>query len=642
VPWELAVLVFPLATVFYAAAGFLVGLPVARWQAVFGLATSIMLCLLGSGAGRHKAKKIGIVLLVLVASVILSGVSVMYSNTDAEIYHRPATMLMAAGWNPVFDAAADRVAAFEQPNQRLNVLHVTYLPRAFWIFGAALYRTVGFVEAADTLNILACILSFFMVSRLLARLLGMVGMTRHAAAVLLAVSPAVAGGMFGGSSDSTLYSLFLIATSAATLYLATGGIQWLAFVALAFPLIANLKFTGVVVCGVITFVYLLGCLLQWRSGRAGAELPVRWLMAVTASVGLAAVIGFSPYITSWVRYGGPFYPAHTFDKRVPTSSRITEDFLLMNDDAKRMGYAGRFSYAYLSESVTLSLYGRGADGGRFAPKFQVGGGVGGFGAVFRAAFVMSLILLPFARVGRLGYLLACILLTVLLQPTMYVGYARYVSQFYAFPMVVFMAFAHRVSSDLSEKRQSTARLAGLSHRIMPIALATTAACYCLPLLAYPLSFLALQWIISVQNVEITKAMRQDPNPLVFTRTYYSHHTLEQDYGCRNLTHLPSTNDPRTEGRHRYGPYFATDSFGYSYFSPHTLENCPTLSHVASGNDQSIIASRNRRNMEYFLFTFLPRQLVRLPVYLADVALLRCRQVAHAWLPPSAAGKGLSE
>ena len=353
VPWELAVLVFPLATVFYAAAGFLVGLPVARWQAVCGLATSMMLCLLGSGAGRHKAKKIGIVLLVLVASVILSGVSVMYSNTDAEIYHRPATMLIAAGWNPVFDASAERVAAFEQPNQRLNVLHVTYLPRAFWIFGAALYRTVGFVEAADTLNILACILSFFMVSRLLARTLGMSGIPRHAAALLLAASPAVATLMFGGSNDSTFYSLFLIATSAATLYLATGGIQWLAFVVVAFPLIANLKFTGVVCCGFVTLVYLVGCLLHWRSGRAGIELPVKWLLAVTASIGLAAVIGFSPYVTSWVRYGGPFYPAHTFDKRVPVSNRITEDFLSMNEDAKRMGHLGRLGYAYLSESITL-------------------------------------------------------------------------------------------------------------------------------------------------------------------------------------------------------------------------------------------------------------------------------------------------
>jgi hypothetical protein len=35
-------------------------------------------------------------------------------------------------------------------------------------------------------------------------------------------------------------------------------------------------------------------------------------------------------------------------------------------------------------------------------------------------------------------------------------------------------------------------------------------------------------------------------------------------------------------------------------------------------------------MEFFLFSFLPRQLVRLPTYLFDVALLRCRQLGHAW------------
>ena len=637
VPWELAALAFPLAAVFYAAAGFMVGLPVARWQGVCGLATSLLLCVAGTGPTRRKARKMAAVLLVIAASLALAGVSVMYSNPDAEYSHRPASMLMAGGWNPVFDSTAEAIELFRKPNESMRVWHIAYLPRAFWIFGAVLYRTVGFVEAADALNILTCILSFFMVSRLLARTLGMSGIPRHAAAFLLAASPAVATLMFGGSNDSTFYSLFLIATSAATLYLSTGGIQWLAFVVAVFPLIANLKFTGVVCCGVVTLVFLVGCLLRWRTGRAGVELPVRWLLAVTASIGLAAVIGFSPYVTSWVRYGGPFYPAHTFDKRVPLSNRITEDFLSMNEDAKRMGHLGRLGYAYLSETLTLSLYGKGADGGRFAPKFNVSGGVGGFGPFFRAAFVLSLVLLPFARVGQLGYLLACILLTVVLQPTIYVGYARYVPQFYAFPLLVFLAAARRFAGDLRGWRATPHRFAGLADWLTPVTLAASAACYCLPLLAYPLSFLALQWIISVQNLEITKAMRNDPHPLVLTKTYYAHHTLDNDYGCRNLTHISSESDlpAAAAGHHRYGPYFSY----YTYFSPEKLENCPTLSHTASGNDPSIIASRNRRNMEFFLFTFLPRQLVRLPVYLFDVALLRCRQLGHAWWTTDAACRG---
>lgn len=628
VPWELAALSFPLAAVFYAAAGFLVGLPVARWQAVCGLATSLLLCLPGPGSAVRKARKVGAVLVLVVASLALAGLSVMYSNPDAEFYHRPASMLMARGWNPVFDSTPEAVESFRKPNEGMRVWHVAYLPRAFWIFGAALYRTVGFVEAADALNVLACVLSFFMLSRLLARLVGMSGVTRHAAAVLLAASPAVAALMFGGSSDSTFYSLFLIATSAATLYLATGGIQWLAFVVAAFPLIANLKFTGVVCCGLVTIVYGVGCLQQWRSGRAGIDLPARWLLAVTASIALAAVIGFSPYVTSWVRYGGPFYPAHTFDKRVPVSNRITEDFLSMNEDARRMGHLGRLGYAYLSESITLSAYGKGADGGRFAPRFDVSGGVGGFGPVFRFAFVLSLVLLPWARVGLVGYLLACILLTVVVQPTMYVGYARYVPQLYAFPLLVFLAAARRFGDGLRRSRPSVAGFAGRTNWIMPLTVAASAACYCIPLLAYPLSFLALQWVISVQNLEITKAMRQDPNPIVLTKSYYAHHSLQDDYGCPTITHVASEADlpAAAAGHHPYGAYFAY----YTYFSPVELDRVPTLSHTVSKNDPSIIASRNRRNMEFFISSFLPRQLVRLPVYLFDVGLLRCRQLAHAW------------
>jgi hypothetical protein len=629
VPWELAALVFVGVAVFTAAAGFLVGLPVGRWQGVCGLVASLLLCLPGPGSAAAKTRKIGVVIAALAGSVALAGLSVMYSNPDAEAYHRPASMLMARGWNPVFDATAEAVEPFRQPHETMRVWHIAYLPRAFWIFGAVLYRTVGFVEAADALNILSCLLSFRMVSRLLARLMGLRGVVRNLAAVLLAGSPAVAALMFGGSSDGTFYSLFLLAASAATLYLATGGIQWLAFVVVSFPLIANLKFTGVVCCGVLSLVFLGGCLREWWAGRAGPASPVRWLLAVAASVGLAAVIGFSPYVTNWARYGGPFYPAHTFDKRVQVSNRITEDFLSMNDDARRMGYCGRFAYAYLSQPLTCRWYGTGSDGGRFEPRFDVSGGVGGFGPVFRGAFVLSLLLLPFAKVGRLGYPLAAILVTVLLQPTMYVGYSRYVPQFYAFPLLVFLAAARRVAEDL--RRLQPHRFAAWAARIVPLATTASAVCYSLPLLAYPLSFLALQWIISVQNLEITKAMRQDPGPIVLTKTYYAHHTLEDDYGCRPITHLVSEADLPAEaaGFHRYGPYFSY----YTYFSPRALENVPQLSHAVSGNDPAIIASRNRRNMRFFLADFLPRQVVRMPWYLRDVALLRWRQLVRAWGDP---------
>ena len=160
-------------------------------------------------------------------------------------------------------------------------------------------------------------------------------------------------------------------------------------------------------------------------------------------------------------------------------------------------------------------------------------------------------------------------------------------------------------------------------------MAAAAAAYCLPLLAYPLSFLALQWIISVQNLEVVKAMRQDPHPLLLTKSYYAYHSLEDDYGCRNVTHLRSEDEMPSgaAGLHRYGSYFPS----YTYFSPKPLENFPGLSHTVSGNDPAIIASRNRRNVEFFLFSFLPRQLVRLPVYSYDVALLRWRQLGRAWL-----------
>ena len=634
VPWEVAALVFPLATVGSAAAGFLVGVPVGRWQAVCGLVTSLLACLAGAGAAGHRRRKVVLVGGLVAASVAVASVSVMYSNPDAEAYHRPASILMATGWNPVFDGTVEAVEALRRSSGSLRVWHVAYLPRAYWIFGAALYRTLGFVEAADAFGVLAAVLSFCMVSRLISRLVGLRGWPRRIVAAMLTLSPAVVSLTFGGSSDGCSYSLFLIAVSAATLYLTTGRRQWLWHVVAAFPLMASLKFTGVVCCAVVSLVFLAGCLLAWWRGRAGPELAARWSQAVVIASCLAAVIGFSPYVTNWARYGGPFYPAHTFDRRVPTSQRITEDFLRMNDDARRMGYIGRFSYAYVSQRLTLAAYGRGAEGGAFSPRFDVSGGVGGFGGVFRAAFMLSLLILPFARVGWLGYPLACVLISVLLQPTMSMGYARYAPQFYAFPPLAFLAAARRWTAAVATPEASPAARRAASW-IMPATVWGTASCYALPQLVYPLSFLALQWIISVQNLEIVKAMRRDPRPMVVSKTFYARHTLDHDYGCRDIRHFAAESElpPEAAGRHAYTPYF---SF-YSYYAPTSLEGFPVLQHVVSNNDPAVAGSRNRRNMEFFLLTFLPREVPRIPRYLFDVVLLRCRQLGTAWRGAKSAG-----
>jgi hypothetical protein len=636
IPWELATLAFPFATVLYAAAGFLVGLRIGQWQASCGLATSLMFCLPGPGTLSDKARKVGAVLLVIVGSVIFSGLSVMNTSPDGEIYHRPAAILLADGWNPVFDSTIESVQKFEKPEARLNAWHVAFLPRASWIFGASLYRMVGFVEVADAFNVLTFVLAFHAVLRLLARMLGLSGMTRYAAAVLVTTSPTAMVHMFGGTNDCAMYSLFLIASVAATLYLVSGGSQWLGIVGMSFPLMANVKFTGVIFCGVIALVYLVGCTLRWRSGQAGADRPGRWILAVAASVLFATIMGFSPYVTSWVRYGGPFYPTRTFDKRIQLpATNVTLEFRSLNEDAKRMGHVGRFTYAYVSQSLALACYGKGSDGRAFAPQFGISGGVGGFGPVFRVAFIVALFMLPFVRLGGLGYLLASILITVALQPAMVVGYARYVPQFYAFPPLVLLAAAGQFGRCQECHRWMQKSFARASSTIMPISVAALVIFYFLPLVSYPLSMFGLQWIISVQNLELTNAMRENPAPIVLSNTFYSRHALTHDYGSPNARFLSSTQDVEaaTAGLHRYQPYFTISEFGYSYFSPRELVDFPKLNHTVSGNDPKIIASRNRQNFEFFLFSFFPRQLMRLPSYVCDVAMLRWTQLGHAWLKP---------
>lgn len=617
---------FPVIVNLLAGGGFLVGDTLSKWQGVVAFMGVSACCYFQNGGWLKRGILMFKVWAVLLASILAAGFWVMYSGADAEAYHRPASLLLSNGWNPVFDSDPDAIRNLAGKGVRLY--HVAYLPRAAWVYGAVLYTWFGFLEVADSLNVLALIVSFVYVFRWL-RGFSFSGSLCCLLTVLFCVSPVVAGGMFGGAFDSAYYSFLLIAMVCSTLYLTERRHEYLVAITCALVMIAGIKFTGVVSGIALLFVFSAALLLdasktiqhakemdisrRWFSSKSLKHLfsPVHdWVIMSVAVVVLLGIVGFSPYVTNWVRHGGPFYPAHTFDKRIVLKDYLTYDFGFMNDDARQMGFCGRFCYGYVSQKLVYAYYRQKLGKIDFRPNFKVSGGVSGFGTVFRVAFVISSFLLLVVRTGRLKWCIGFILLTVLMQPTLYSGYARYVPQFYLFPIFVGLCLYLNLRTKCRFRK-------ALSSGVVVVFLAG----YAVVLLIYPVSFWALQWVVSVQNLSIIEAIKEDSAPVVTFRTYCSRHSLEKDYSV-SITVQESCLDK--ERNYTYSSYFSP----YTYYSRTKIPAFPHLLHEVSGNDSLIIQSRNTRNIRIFIKDFLPGALLGLPAYTRNVLMLRLAQFAR--------------
>jgi hypothetical protein len=625
VPVSLALLMFVVLCMAIPAATFLFGRGPSRLAFPVALAVAAGACWAGRGEPRARRMRATEVVAVVLLAVMVAGAGFMYSNPDADAYHRPAIMLMSQDWNPVFDATVENVASYAEPTGVFRFAHVAYLPRGAWYFGLTLYDAFGFVEVADSLNVLLWLVSLRLVWAVSTIVGTLHELPRRVFTMVLASAPVVCSGMLGGSSDSAMYSLFLIAACSLTMHLQDGRRLWLVYAFLAMAVLPSLKYTGVVVCMVLAAVFAVAALAKsWQGTRwANLSLVQGVVGAVFAAALVSAVINFSPYLTNWARYGGPFYPIQSFDRRIELKDLITDDFTGMNDDAKRMGYWSRVGYAYLSQSATLALWRTvgGVEG--FSPRFDVQGGVGGFGPFFRLGFVASLLLLPFVRVGPLAPMLIAIIATTMAQPLTYVGYARYVPQLYAFPLVVLMAATRR----LAESRP----LSGAARATwVPWARAVASLCYAMPLLAFPLSFLALQWVISQQNLLAVESLRRSAAASVVTKSYYASHAIKDDCGCVTSALVADGRElgAKVANWPSYSPYFGA----YRFYVAQPLDWWPDLEHVTSRNDKQIAKQRDGRNMSFFLREFLPVAVPRLPSYVASVFAFRLEQMWSRWSP----------
>jgi len=373
--------------------------------------------------------------------LVLSAYTFSYHGTDAELYHIPMQILLREGWNPIFDSSVQKFSEITDTSA-FFAYHTLFLPKTVALCGALIAKASGLWIANSFLGYLLLFV-LFRTSFVFAEKAWNCG---RALRLLFAVSisfHSVLCTMFDGLIDFHVAAALTISLFSIVLYLWHRKTHDLLLAVIATVICGTSKTTGLINCLLLWGLFVL---YSWKKKEA------YWSVSATAI--LIVWIGMSPFVTSWIQYGSPFYPLMTFDPRIAPID-ITDDFFA-NADGDLMGRLARFVYAWISPGLAkraCAVYYRKAD---FNPVFNlnVTQGVGGYGASLNCLFTLSIVLLALAKKNLVSFACLFLLATLVLCPVKYIGYERYFPQAWTIVPLGFYQFCSFPPSWLMKKEKA--------------------------------------------------------------------------------------------------------------------------------------------------------------------------------------------
>lgn len=426
---DLPVLLFPVYVIGLVALGFVFRLPCTVWTwwaaVVLAVATAVV---------RRRESSVAVLATTVVLFAGLLFLVWLGSNLlttsgayDSLICYQPMVRLMAEGWNPVWQGTPEGMqAATGIAADEVASLHIFSASKGIFYFCTAAYRFTG-----AHFNLFLPLAPFLLISLLFA----IADAFSHRGK--LAVACAGVGELYFLPCGYDMIDNLAIAISGIGLlvtmarYLKSGQCHVPRLIAFSF-LMMTTKPTGMAHCLVFWILFLIAAvwtkrgLNLWRCIRNGGILLI-----------LVGLVNVSPYVTSAVNFGSPFYPRVSGNPEKYPVKNITGDFLERNEDAAQMGHIGAFANAFLSSAITRKYYSLKTGKADFCPQgstwgYCIGGTFGmanSKGAptnvAFRFLYCSSLVLLlVFGGVaGR--FIAACLVCAPLAMPTEMIGYSRY-------------------------------------------------------------------------------------------------------------------------------------------------------------------------------------------------------------------------
>ncbi|CAG7649540.1 hypothetical protein ACFQI7_26435 [Paenibacillus allorhizosphaerae] len=413
---------------------FVCGLPVQK--AWFWIAA---LLALGTGwlASRHEEDGNPVRLFAISAacSALIFAVSFMLSgyfydlSYDGQAYHQETMIFLANGWNPVYDEPLSVPTG--------HSLWMNHYARASEIAATAFYKATGLLEHSKLFNSLliaasGC-LSF---SALVALRPGNSPFVSAVVAALLALNPVSVYQAFSFYVDGMVASLLLCLLALGVMLFVRGG--WLPVAAYTLTLIMtiNVKFTAFGYAGVLT----AGLIVALYMSEQFQKLKRVFTVAAAGTIVGVVLIGYNPYVTNTLNFGHPFYPVAGEDKidvvqnftprnleKMNPLEQMAASYFAVTTGNSTEKKPTKFKWPFTFSENELTAFAE--------PDVAVSG----FGPLFSAVLLLSLIVLVLAFRSRSGPALAASAVIALLTVSVVINpaawWARYVPQLWVVPLV---------------------------------------------------------------------------------------------------------------------------------------------------------------------------------------------------------------
>lgn len=417
---ERPLLAFPVAVIVLVGATFL--FPGGRcgawqwWTAVAG--TAVWAFLRSGGRRRGGAVVIGF-LAVLALLALATDVMLASAKYDMLRCHVPAVRMLSEGWNPVWQGSfAGLRSATGVELDSVFSHHILAATKGVWYFDAAawffLRNPWNPMFALTPLLLVVCALvltDVFSSASVAWRLAGF--------SLVACLMPGL-----GDPVDAaiTLESLGLMMA----MYDWLRRERWNGFRLFSFTVLMAVSKTTGILHAVLFWLAFGTVAAVWRN-RAILRASVKVLATAVFPV---AIVCTSPYLSSWVAFGHPFYPYCTGDAERFPAKDITSDFRNRNEDAEAMGHAGAWLNAFVSPRLLHAYYRMRTGREDFFPdsitwlqKMHTEGSPTSL--PFRVLFCSMMVLLVL-RGRRAGVFVAlCLVAGTLAVPTPMIGYLRY-------------------------------------------------------------------------------------------------------------------------------------------------------------------------------------------------------------------------
>lgn len=262
--------------------------------------------------GNTKEYVIAVIGFIFLFSIFLYLSGNIYSEDwDGNTYHKLAVGLLKNGWSPLKESA-DTFTAINFPTLDTGnyTLWIDHYGKASWIIAAVIYSVTSNIECGKIYQIFAVIAVFLLYFSFLHEK-GFTFKKAITISTLLAFNPVSLVQLFSYYVDGFLFSyMFILIIGLTYLTQKKEKLGWM-IVFYTMPVLANIKFTGLLYGGIFCIIYYVFLVYEKRTKerknffKVSLKKGAIFTLLAISSIGW---FGFLTYIKNYLDHGTMAYP----------------------------------------------------------------------------------------------------------------------------------------------------------------------------------------------------------------------------------------------------------------------------------------------------------------------------------------------